>query len=262
MTPDALKWILEHAAEAYDSELRQTEKLKERVSFTLSLLLTPVIGVAVYLIGGLKGELLTPATIAFFWLPVGLSIVAILLATFHLACVLFRRFEYKRTPFPSEIAGYLSSHPDPAAALNDAQNGLLKQYALCIDHNFQQNQIRVNFLLRAQRAALFAALLLGASLPEWIYSAAQAPREPQTVKIVAPIEIMKEKPMTTPATPSGPAVTPSAPAPTQNAAPASPPASPPASNTPNIKPPPPFPQSRTYFDAVEQLPPFEANKGG
>jgi hypothetical protein len=66
MTPDSLKWMLDHAASAYDAELREIDKVKERISFVLSVAITPFAAIAVYMASGLKGELFSPLNLYLF----------------------------------------------------------------------------------------------------------------------------------------------------------------------------------------------------
>lgn len=52
MTPDSLKWLLEHTVSAYEAELRGADKIKERISFILSITITPFSAIALYLVNG------------------------------------------------------------------------------------------------------------------------------------------------------------------------------------------------------------------
>lgn len=195
ITSDSLLWLLDHAAEAYKNEIEATDKLKERISFILSLAITPSVAAAIFLASGLKGELFSLTNIFFFWAP-WVAAVALLLASAALvAHTLLRGFSYARVPLPSEIVGYFEQHPEPGYALEDAHLGLLKEYTASVDHNFRQNQKRSNNLLRAQRLAFLSLVLFLVSSPRWLYNSMQTTPEPYTVKIVSPIEISKEKEM-------------------------------------------------------------------
>lgn len=195
ITADSLLWLIDHAAEAYKNEIEATDKLKERISFILSLAVTPSIAAAIFLASGLKGELFNSINVYFFWVP-WVAAVALLMASAALvAHTLLRGFLYERVPLPSEILGYFEQHPEPSRALEEAHLGLLKEYTAAVDHNFRKNQKRSNSLLWAQRLAFLSLLFFFVSLPRWIYNSIHSTPEPQPIKIVSPIEILKEKEM-------------------------------------------------------------------
>lgn len=202
ITTDSLRWLLDHAAETYKNEIAATDKIKERISFILSLAVTPIAASEVYLASGLKGELFSIANTLTFWLPWGVAAGVLSCAVAFVAHALLRGFQYARAPLPSEIIKFFEQHPEPDLALNEAHLGLLNEYAKSIDHNFRQNQARSNTLLKAQRLAFLSLLFLLLSLPRWTYNAANNSPEAQPVKIVSPIEITKDKTMNKPTTPN------------------------------------------------------------
>lgn len=172
------------------------------------------------------------------------------------AYALLKGFLYARPPLPSEIIPFFQAHPEPDKALEEAQLALLNEYAESVDHNFKQNARRSYVLLQSQRAAFFALLLLILSAPRWIYNLIQFIPEPQSVKIVAPIEIVKEKSMPTSTAPAA-----AMPQPIQNqgqtptsAVPAPPVFSP----NPQIRPP--FPTRKMVLDSATETPPPPKNK--
>jgi len=191
MTPESIEWLLEHAVSAYEAEIQSTEKLRERISFLLSLVITPCLGIAAYLFSSLRGELFLSENFYFFWVPILLAMVNLLLSICYVAYVLLWKFEYARVPSPSAIVLYIEEHPDPTLALQDGRIGLLKEYSDSVDHNFMQNEHRKSKLLLAQRFAFgsFAILLL--CIPQWVINFSQNERQVQPVEIVSPIQILK-----------------------------------------------------------------------
>ena len=186
MKPESIQWLLDHTSSIYENELKETDKLKERISFIFTIAITPAFGLAFYLAIGLKGELFSPFSVWLFWLPWAVSVTLTLVTVFLTCHVLLSGWKYRRVPLPSELIPYFEAHPEPDKALEEAKFELLKVYSLAVDINFEQNQKRSHALLQSQRVGFFALILL------WGYCAENAKPEPQSVKIVAPIEIKKD----------------------------------------------------------------------
>ena len=66
---DSLKWLLDHAVDAYETEIKNIDKIRERISFIVSLTISPCLGVAVYLSSTLRGEIFSEYNIFLFWMP-------------------------------------------------------------------------------------------------------------------------------------------------------------------------------------------------
>nr|VFK11208.1 MAG: hypothetical protein BECKLPF1236B_GA0070989_10213 [Candidatus Kentron sp. LPFa] len=161
MTSDSLKWLLDHAIAAYEREWRNTEKLKDRIGFVLSIAITPFPGVLVYLVVNFKGKpLFSISNAIFFWAPWIIAAITLGISIGLLAHALLRGFLYARVPLPSEILPYFEQHPEPDKALKEGQDSLLKEYAASVKHNFQQNQKRYRFLLLSQRSAFLALVFI------------------------------------------------------------------------------------------------------
>nr|VFK53206.1 MAG: hypothetical protein BECKTC1821F_GA0114240_100244 [Candidatus Kentron sp. TC] len=123
MTPDSLKWLIDYAIAAYESELRNTEKIKDRISFVLSIAITPFSGVLVYLAVNFKGKLLfSISNTLFFWAPWIIAAITLCISIGFLAYALLRGFFYARVPLPSEILPYFEQHPEPDKALEEGQD--------------------------------------------------------------------------------------------------------------------------------------------
>jgi hypothetical protein len=90
MTPDTIKWLLDHAASAYAAEIEGSDKIRERISFMLSIAIAPCFGVATYLLSSLRGETFACWTIILFWVPLLISAVALLISTGFVAYALIK----------------------------------------------------------------------------------------------------------------------------------------------------------------------------
>lgn len=195
MTPESIEWLLDHAASAYEAEIKSTEKIRERISFVLTLAITPCLGIAAYLVSSLRGKLYSLEDICYFWLPLLFSMVALLISICYVAYVLLWKFEYSRVPLPSTIISYFEEHPDPATVLQDGCLGLIKEYSNSVDHNFRQNEHRKSKLLLAQRFAFGSFAILVLCIPRWAYDFSHNEIKPQAVRITSPIQIVKEEKM-------------------------------------------------------------------
>lgn len=180
---EALKWLLDHAASAYETELQDTDKLKERINFILSLIIIPITGIAVYLASGLKGGYFSTMNVLLFWLPWIFAVISLLISLGLVSFVLLKGFKYARPPLPSEIIQYFELHPEPDKALGEAHLALLKEYAASVDQNYEQNQNRSNKLLKAQRIAFFSIVFLMLCLPRWVHNVIQFTSESQPNRI-------------------------------------------------------------------------------
>jgi hypothetical protein len=183
ITSDSLKWLLDHAASAYETELQDTYQLKERINFILSLVVIPITGIAVYLASGLKGDYFSVMNVLLFWLPWFVAVIFLLISLGYVSFVLLKGFEYARPPLPSEIIQYFELHPEPDKALGEAHLALLKEYAASVDKNYEQNQNRSNKLLKAQRIAFFSIVFIMLCLPRWVHNVIQFTPESQPNRI-------------------------------------------------------------------------------
>lgn len=192
MNPDTIKWLLEHSVSAYETELKATDKVKDRISFILSVAITPFAGIAVYLVSKFKGNLFQRENLLFFSLPTLVAVLLLVVSAGYVAYALVRGFQYSNVPRPAHLIPYLQQHPEPDKALEEAQLNLIQEYAGSIEHNFKQNQNRSRKLLFAQRLAVASLLVLSVSLPRFVYVFLQAKSEPQSVRIVEPIRVTEE----------------------------------------------------------------------
>lgn len=183
ITSDSLKWLLDHAASAYETELQDTDKLKERINFILSLIIIPITGISVYLASGFKGDYFSAINVLLFWLPWFVAVIFLLISLGLVSFVLLKGFKYARPPLPSEIIQYFELHPEPDKALGEAHLALLKEYAASVDQNYEQNQNRSNKLLKAQRIAFLSIVFLMLCLPIWVHNVLQFTPESQPNRI-------------------------------------------------------------------------------
>jgi hypothetical protein len=192
MNPDTIEWILDHSVSAYEAERDDTSKIKERISFVITLAITPFSGIVVYLASGFKGHMAEPSDVRYFWVPVAVAILILLLSAAVVAYVLLRGFEYMRVPQPLPLIDYLEQHPEPAKALDEARLNLLKEYAKSVDHNFKQNARRTQRLLIAQRLAFFSLLPIVFALSRYALVASKAKSEAQPVELVSPVHFVQD----------------------------------------------------------------------
>lgn len=195
MKTESIQWLLDHAASAYEAEIESTDKLRQRVGLVVTLTITPCIGAVIYLASSLRGEVLSDLNLFLFWAPLLVSSGLILFSSGWVSYVLLKKFYYSRVPSPSEIVGYFETHPDQDTVLEEARLALLKEYAKSVDHNFEQNEHRKVKLLLAQRFAFCSAFFLVLCIPRWAYNFTHNEPKAQSVRVVSPIEILKEKEM-------------------------------------------------------------------
>lgn len=200
ITPESIKWLLDHAESSYNAEIQNTDKIRERISFILSLTITPGFGVAAYLVSSLRGETFALENVFLFWIPLFISVAILLIATCYVAYALLKGFYYSRVPSPSQIIPYFEAHPDPDSALQDGHLELLKEYSNSVDHNFKQNEHRKSKLILAQRLAFLSFAILILCIPKWAYNFTHNEQDTQPVKIISPVpfQLLQEKSMSTP----------------------------------------------------------------
>jgi hypothetical protein len=200
MTPDSIKWLLDHAASTYEAEIKSTDKIRERISFILSLTITPCFGVAAYLASSLRGEIFATVNIFLFWIPLFIAVAVLLVSTCYVAYVLLKGFYYSVVPSPSQIITYFEEHPEPDIALQDAHLELFKEYAKSIDNNYKQNEHRKSKLLLAQRLAFLSFAILILCVPKWAYNFTHNEQKAQPVKVVSPVpvQLLQEQKMSEP----------------------------------------------------------------
>jgi hypothetical protein len=200
MTPESIKWLLDHAESSYNAEIQNTDKIRERISFILSLTITPGFGVAAYLVSSLRGETFALGNVFLFWIPLFISVAILLIATCYVAYALLKGFYYSRVPSPSQIIPYFEAHPYPDNALQDGHLELLKEYSNSVDHNFKQNEHRKSKLILAQRLAFLSFAILILCIPKWVYNFTHNEQDTQPVKIISPVpfQLLQEKSMSTP----------------------------------------------------------------
>ncbi|MDB5975056.1 MAG: hypothetical protein JWR07_1816 [Nevskia sp.] len=192
MNSDTIEWILEHSVSAYEAERDATSRIKERISFVITLAITPFSGIVVYLASGFKGHLAIASDLRYFWIPLAVAILILLLSATVVAYVLLRGFEYMRVPQPLPLIDYLEQHPEPDKALDEARLNLVKEYAKSVDHNVKQNERRTYHLLLAQRLAFFSLLPIILALPRYALVTSKAKSEAQPVELVSPIHVVQD----------------------------------------------------------------------
>ncbi len=184
MTPDSAKWLLKYSAAVYEAERENSHKMRERANLILSLHITPYFGIAGYLAINARGELFPlPGFDMLLWIPLLFSVFTAVAAFAFVAYMLVRRFDYFAPPSPSKIMAYLEQHPDPTVELQEAQHGLLVEYAASVEYNLKTNRSKTANLIYAQRLALLAFVLLGLCMPEWWYNFSHNPPKIQSVSI-------------------------------------------------------------------------------
>lgn len=197
MNSETIDWLLEHSASAYEAEFTATGKLRDRISFILSVAITPYAGIATYLITKFKGSFLQGSDLLFFSLPILFAIGLLVVAAGLVALALIGVYGYSNIPRPAQLLPYLREHPEPDKVLEEAKLNLIQAYADNIEHNFKLNQGRTRKIRIAQRLAVCSLLPLAVSLPRFVYSTAHTKAEPQPVRIIEPIRITEEKSMST-----------------------------------------------------------------
>lgn len=253
MNPETIKWLLEHSVSAYETEMKAMDGVKDRISFVLSVAITPIAGITVYLVSKFKGDLLQRDNLLLFSVPTLAAVLFLVVSAGCVAYALVRGFQYSNVPRPADLIPYLQAHPVPNQALEEAQLNLIQEYAGSIEHNFKQNQNRLRKILIAQRLAVASLLVLSLSLPRFVYVSLQAKSEIQAVRIVEPIRVTEENLMSDEKkqgnqTNASPVPTPTPTAQSQQ-----------SGATPSDQasaPRPPFPKSHMTFDhALDDVPP-------
>ncbi|MDP5239906.1 hypothetical protein Q9Q94_10200 [Uliginosibacterium sp. 31-16] len=182
---ETIKWLLDHAASAYEAELANTEKLRARISFVFTVAVTPSLAAAGYLMTSLRGSAFSEWNLLLFWAPLAIAIIGVGIAARDLSYILLTDFRYSRIPAPSAIWDFFKNYQNDEEALKEAQLGLLTEYTESFDHNFKQNEHRKSKLLRAQRYAFTSFVVVFLCIPKWLYNYTQVDVKPQTIKIVA-----------------------------------------------------------------------------
>lgn len=195
MNSDTIDWLLEHSASAYEREFKSTEQLRDRISFILSIAITPYAGIAVYLVTKFKGSFLQYGDLLLFSVPI-CTVFGLLVASASLvAYALIGVHGYANIPRPAQLLPYLRDHSETDKVLEDTKLNLIEAYAENIEHNFNVNQGRAQKLRLAQRLAVWSLIPLALSLPRFVYSAIHTKAEPQSVRIIEPVRITEEKTM-------------------------------------------------------------------
>jgi hypothetical protein len=238
-------WLLGQAELAFEREAKVTDRIKDRITFLLTVAITPPVGLTAYAPGNFRGDVLDPWVMAFFDLPLIAASGLLLFAAGTILTSLVRRFAYSNVPAPDALIDYVQEDSSSDQVIVETELNLAKSYAQAVALNHRQNEGRLEVLLRAQRLASWAVIIGLAAVPKYINVNRETPAEAQRIIVVSPINVTRTKEMTE-KTSSTPAV---APAPTNNQAPAEPVAPPPAP-----KPSPrPFPPNTVTFD--HKIPP-------
>ncbi|PQV51885.1 hypothetical protein [Paraburkholderia sp. BL21I4N1] len=261
MNSETIDWLLEHSASAYETEFKATGQLRDRISFILGVAVTPYAGIATYLITKFKGSFLLGGDFLFFSLPMFAAIVLLIASAGLVAHALVGVHRYSNIPRPAELLPYLSAHPEPDKALEEAKINLIEAYANNIEHNFEVNQGRARKLRIAQRLAVLSLIPLALSLPRFVYSTVHTKAEPQSVRIIEPVQIAEEKNVSNKGTPNLQPNT-STPSPNQRQQPQQQGTN--ASQVaPTSAPRPPFPKSHMVLEElVDKVPPRNTNPDG
>lgn len=189
MNSETIDWLLEHSASAYEAEFKATGQLRDRISFVLSVAITPYAGIAIYLISKFKGSFLHRYDFLLFSLPIFIATGLLVVAACFVAHTLIGIYGYSNVPRPAELLPYLRDHPEPDKALEEAKVHLIKEYADNIEHNFKLNQNRARKLRIAQRLAVASVLVLAIALPRFVYLSLNTKAEAQSIKITEPVRI-------------------------------------------------------------------------
>lgn len=195
MDDKTLEWIFDNASNAFDLEEKRMDKIRERANFIVSVGITPCIAVAAYLVTSLKGELSTGYNLHLFTIPLIISCVFLISSICFVAYVLLWGFKYGTPPSPLKILEYIKNN-DQTDILRNAKEGLLNEYIESVENNSIKNSHRKVQLLRAQRASFISlTILIVFCIPTWVYNFFHAESKPQSIKIVSPIQIIKESVM-------------------------------------------------------------------
>lgn len=260
MKSETIDWLLEHSASAYEAEFKATGQLRDRISFVLSVAVTPYAGIAIYLITKFKGSFLRGNDLLFFTLPMLLAIGLLVIAAGLIALALIAVFGYSNIPRPAELLPYLREHPEPDKALEEAKFNLIQAYADNIEHNFKVNQGRAKKLRIAQRFAVCSLFPLAMALPRFVYSTTHTKTEPQSVQIIEPIRITEEKSMATDGKPDSQADTSTS---TQNQSQSQQQSTSASQGAPASATRPPFPKSHIVLEhLIDKAPPGKAKSQG
>lgn len=195
MNPEALEWIFDHASNSFELEEKRMDKIRERANFIISVGITPCIAVAVYLVTSLRGELSNSYNLHLFTIPLIISCIFLISSIGFVSYVLLWGFKYGTPPSPLKILEYMKD-TDPDDILNRTKMGLLNEYVDSVENNSIQNSHRKVQLLRAQRASFVSlTILILFCVPTWVYNFFHTEPKPQSIKIVSPIQISKDLPM-------------------------------------------------------------------
>lgn len=260
MNSETIDWLLEHSASAYETEFKTTEKLRDRISFILSVAVTPYAGIAIYLITKFKGSFLQCGDLLFFSLPMFAAIGLLAVSAGLVAHALIGIHRYANIPRPAELLPYLRTHPEPDKVLQETKLNLIEAYANNVEHNFNSNQKRARTLRIAQRFAVLSLIPLALSLPRFVYSAIHTKAEPQSVQIVEPVHITEEKSMSNDGKPDSKSNTGT---PTPNQGQSQQQSTSASQDNHSSVPKPPFPKSHiTLEHLIDKAPPGKANDQG
>ncbi len=191
MKAEISTWLLTKAETAYEREEKRTDQIKVRISFLLTVAITPPLGVAAYALTNFRGDVLDFWTIVLFDFPFMAARTLLLLAAGAIFTSLLRTFAYSNVPTPDALIAYVMEDSSSDEIIVETELNLAKRYAQAVTFNHQQNEARRNVLLRAQRLASAAVLIGLLALPRYVNVNRETSADPLKINVVSPITVTR-----------------------------------------------------------------------
>lgn len=192
MQIETLDWLLDHAASVYQSERATTEKIRDRVNFTVGLVITPLSGAAIFLASNFKGEINTALSGLLFVFPLAVAVCLLGYSVWIILHVAAKGHQYSHPPLPSQLSAYIDEFSDQESTLTDLKKNILKSYENAIDHNNAQNINRTNRLLHATKVAIYAIPFVALTASYHMVIVISAEEKPLKVSITGKINTLQE----------------------------------------------------------------------
>lgn len=179
----AQEWLANAVTNAYNNERARMDRIRERAVLLMTAGITPVVVVAAYMAGSLRGDIAEWASILWFWSFLIAGATCLLVSVGIILYVVARGFNYKTAPQFTPVLAFADENRNEDDCLEKVHRGFLEKYSECVDQNTEINDERFGYLLISTRLIAFAFVLLLLAAPRWTYTIVQYDKGPLEVDV-------------------------------------------------------------------------------
>lgn len=151
-----LDWLLEESTKAYDNEVAFTASFRDRTSFLLGLLITPIGGAIVSLFITFKGDIFDTYNLIFFTTPLAFAAFFMFFSLWKILNFLRRTESYKAPLTPGQLLDFYKKGEDKATSFLQTKQAMLQTLREAVENNIPINERRLKDLISCQKMAVFS----------------------------------------------------------------------------------------------------------